>query len=111
MPELLDARALPLDPVIDPGRRIAVAPAREEIDPPRESVTVTDPEVASIRRALTSETRAAYIEAFGSWRERIAHDFSDAGVGYVTAVIGDETAEHLVRRITAPRGVGVAVPQ
>jgi len=85
--------------------------AREEIDPPRESVTVTDPEVASIRRALTSETRAAYIEAFGSWRERIAHDFSDAGVGYVTAVVGDETAEHLVRRITAPRGVGVAVPQ
>lgn len=80
--------------------------AREEIDPPRESVTVSDPEISTIRRALTGETRAAYVEAFATWRERIAHDFSDAGVGYATVVVGDETPEHLIRRITAPRAIG-----
>jgi uncharacterized protein (DUF58 family) len=85
--------------------------AREEIDPPRESVTVSDPEVATIRRALTSETRAAYVETFGTWREHVAHDFSDAGVGYATVIVGDETPEHLIRRITAPRAIGVSTSQ
>ena len=84
--------------------------AREEIDPPHSSVTVSDPEAANIRRALTRETREAYIRAFGSWRERIAHDFSDAGAGYATVIVGDETPEHLIRRITAPRSLGASLP-
>lgn len=82
--------------------------AREEIDPPRESATVADPEVASVRRALTSETRDAYLEAYGAWRDRLAHDFGDAGVAYATVVVGDETPEHLIRRVTAPRAFGVS---
>jgi len=79
--------------------------ASEEIDPPREAAMVSDPEALSVRRALTSETREQYVEAYAAWRDRIAHDFSDAGVAYATAIVGDETPDHLIRRITAPRGM------
>jgi uncharacterized protein (DUF58 family) len=77
----------------------------EELDPSRESLTVVDPEAPGLRRALTSGTRDSYMAAFGAWRDRIAHDFSDAGVAYATAVVGEETTDHLIRRITAPRGM------
>ena len=79
--------------------------AAEELDPPQRTSTVTDPEQPSIRRALTGATRDAYIAAFASWRERVAHDLSEVGVAYTLATAGDESAEHLIRRITAPRGV------
>jgi uncharacterized protein (DUF58 family) len=79
--------------------------AREEIDPAGDAATVTDPEAIEVRRALTGETRDAYLAAFGSWRECIAHDFSDAGVIYSTVVTGDETPDHAIRRLTAPRGL------
>jgi uncharacterized protein (DUF58 family) len=79
--------------------------AREEIDPPREAATVSDPEAPAVRRALTRDTRDAYIAEYGAWRDRIAHDFTEAGVAYATAIVGGETPEHLIRRITAPRGV------
>ena len=79
--------------------------AREEIDPSTDAATVSDPEARDVRRALTSDTRDAYLAAFGAWRDRIAHEFSDAGVAYSAAIVGDETPEHLVRRITAPRGM------
>ena len=81
--------------------------AREEIDPSRDAATVFDPESSGIRRALTNETRDAYISAYAAWREGIAHELSDAGIAYTAAVVGDEAPDHLVRRITAPRG-GVA---
>jgi hypothetical protein len=79
--------------------------APEEIDPPREAAMVSDPEASDVRRALTGDTRASYIVAYSGWRDRIAHDFSEAGVAYSTAVVGDETPDHLIRRITAPRGM------
>jgi uncharacterized protein (DUF58 family) len=79
--------------------------AGEELDPPRDAAMVADPELPGLRRALIGETRGAYIAAFESWRDRIAHDFSDAGIAYTTAIIGDETPEHLIRRLTAPRGM------
>ena len=79
--------------------------AREEIDPPREAATVSDPEAADIRRALTGATRDSYIASFAAWRDRIAHGLTEAGVAYATAIEGDETVEHLIRRITGPRGV------
>jgi uncharacterized protein (DUF58 family) len=79
--------------------------APEEIDPPREAAMVSDPETSSVRRALTGDTRDSYIAAYSAWRERTAHDFSEAGVAYSTAVVGDETPDHLIRRITAPRGM------
>ena len=82
--------------------------AREEVDPPREAATVRDPEESNVRRALTGATRDAYLNAFGEWRDRIAHEFSDAGISYFSAVIGEESTDHLIRRITAPRGVAVS---
>jgi uncharacterized protein (DUF58 family) len=79
--------------------------AAEEIDPPSDAAMVSDPEVASVRRALTDETRDSYIAAYAAWRDQIAHEYADAGVAYTTAIVGEETPDHLVRRITAPRGV------
>jgi hypothetical protein len=79
--------------------------ACEEIDPPHEAAMVSDPELSDVRRALTADTRDSYMAAFAAWRERIAHDFTEAGVAYSTAIVGEETADHLIRRITAPRGV------
>lgn len=79
--------------------------AREEIDPPREAALVSDPEASEVRRALTGDTRDAYIAAYAEWRDGIAHDFTEAGVVYSTAIVGEETPDHLIRRITAPRGV------
>jgi uncharacterized protein (DUF58 family) len=79
--------------------------AGEEIDPPGDAAMVSDPESPSVRRALTGETRDSYIAAYAAWREQIAHEFSDAGVAYTQAIVGEETTDHLIRRITAPRGV------
>jgi uncharacterized protein (DUF58 family) len=79
--------------------------AAEEIDPPSDAAMVLDPETPSLRRALTGETRDSYVAAYSAWRDQIAHEFSDAGVAYTTAIVGEETPDHLVRRITAPRGV------
>jgi uncharacterized protein (DUF58 family) len=79
--------------------------AAEEIDPPSDAAMVSDPEVGSVRRALTDETRDSYIAAYAAWRDQTAHEYADAGVAYTTAIVGEETPDHLVRRITAPRGV------
>jgi uncharacterized protein (DUF58 family) len=79
--------------------------AAEEIDPPSDAAMVSDPESPSVRRALTGETRDSYTTAYAAWRDQIAHEFSDAGVAYTTAIVGEETPDHLIRRITAPRGV------
>jgi uncharacterized protein (DUF58 family) len=79
--------------------------AGEEMDPPHDAAMVSDPEASDVRRALTSDTRDAYTNAYAEWRDRIAHDFTEAGVAYSTAVVGGETPDHLIRRITAPRGV------
>lgn len=83
--------------------------AREEVDPPREATMVNDPESAVVRRALTGDTRDAYLIAFAGWRERIAHDFSDAGVRYFPVIVGEDTPEHLIRRLVAPRAASVGV--
>jgi hypothetical protein len=79
--------------------------AREEIDPPHDAAMVFDPESPQLRRALTGDTRDLYVAAYGAWRDRIAHDFAEAGVAYTTAVVGEETPDHLIRRITVPRAV------
>jgi uncharacterized protein (DUF58 family) len=81
--------------------------APEEIEPARDAATVIDPEDPSLRRALIGETRDGYVRAFSEWRERIAHELSDVGVAYTVAIVGEEPVEHLIRRITAPRGTAV----
>ncbi len=82
--------------------------APEELDPPDETLLVSDPEVPDVRRPLTGDARDAYEIAYGAWRERLAHDWSDAGVAYTMAVVGEEAPDHLIRRITAPRGVAAS---
>ena len=79
--------------------------AHEEIDPPRETLLVSDPEAPDIRRPLTGDARDAYISAFAAWRDRLSHDWSDSGISYTMAVVGAEAPDHLIRRIAAPRGV------
>jgi uncharacterized protein (DUF58 family) len=78
--------------------------APEEIEPPGEAL-VSDPEAPDVRRPLTRDARDAYQTAFSAWRDRIAHDWSDAGVSYTVAIVGEESPDHLIRRIAAPRGV------
>lgn len=82
--------------------------APEEIDPSKETVLVADPEVPDVRRPLTADARDAYVAAYASWRESTAHDWSDAGVSYTVAIVGEETPDHLIRRIAAPRGVAAS---
>ncbi len=82
--------------------------AREELNPSRESAMVADPEAAEIRRPMIGEARDGYLEAFGRWRDELAHDWSDAGISYTMAVTGEETPDHLIRRIAAVRS-GAAI--
>jgi uncharacterized protein (DUF58 family) len=77
--------------------------AAAELDPPPRAALVSDPEEPTLRRALTDESRRVYRSAFAAWRDRLAHDLSDAGVSYTMAVTDGEEADHLVRRIAAPR--------
>ena len=79
--------------------------APEEIDPPKETLLVSDPEDTDIRRPLTGDARDVYLKSFSAWREHIAHDWSEAGVAYSTAIVGEEGPDHLIRRVTAPRGI------
>jgi uncharacterized protein (DUF58 family) len=79
--------------------------APEEVDPPRETLLVSDPEDSETRRPLTGDARDVYITNYGAWRERIAHDWSDAGVSYTIAVVGSEAPDHLIRQVAAPRGI------
>jgi uncharacterized protein (DUF58 family) len=82
--------------------------AREELDPSHESAMVADPEAEEIRRPMIGEARDQYMNAFTAWRENLAHDWSDAGIAYTMAVPGEETTDHLVRRITSIRS-GAAI--
>ena len=79
--------------------------APEEIDPPKETLLVSDPEATEIRRPLYGDARDAYLKAYAAWREQIAHEWSEAGVAYSTAIVGEEAPDHLIRRVTAPRGI------
>src|SRR5688572_4190671 len=83
--------------------------AREELDPSHETMMVSDPEMPDVRRPLVAEARDRYLETFGAWRETLAHDWSDAGISYTLGVTGEETPDHLIRRVAAIRpGVAAA---
>jgi len=82
--------------------------AREELDPHREAAMVADPEAAEVRRPMIGEARDAYLEAFAAWRDELAHEWSDAGISYTIAIPGEETADHLIRRIAVMRS-GTAI--
>ena len=83
--------------------------AQEEIDPSRDSTMVSDPEIVDIRRPMIGDARDRYVERFAEWRDEIAHEWSDAGISYTLAVTGEETVDHLIRRVTAIRTGGAVV--
>jgi uncharacterized protein (DUF58 family) len=74
--------------------------SRAELEPPTGGLLAVDPEQSQTERALTDDTRSAYLERFAAWRERVARGWRDDGVAYVPAV-DDEPAEHVVRRVVA----------
>jgi uncharacterized protein (DUF58 family) len=80
--------------------------AAEEIEPARETMLVADPERQGVRRPLSREARDAYLIAYASWRDTLAHEWSDAGVAFTSVIVGAETPEHLIRRIAAPGRAG-----
>lgn len=73
-----------------------------ELDPPRRTTLLTDPEDPDLKRPLTSETRSKYLENFGAWRERIAREWRMAGAYFSSVVTGEPVAKG-VRRVTMPR--------
>ena len=83
--------------------------AQEEIDPPRHDALVADPEIPEYKRPMTGDARASYVDAFARWRDTIAHEWSDAGIDYTTAVTGEESIDHIIRRVTALRGAAIPV--
>lgn len=82
--------------------------AAEELEPSRESAMVSDPEAEEIRRPMIGEARQKYMASFAAWRDKLAHDLSDAGISYTMAVTGGEAPDHLIRRIASVR-TGAAI--
>ncbi|HEY8165847.1 MAG TPA: DUF58 domain-containing protein [Gemmatimonadaceae bacterium] len=81
--------------------------AHEELDPPRHDTLVADPENPEYKRPMIRDARDAYIDAFAQWRDEVGHEWSDSGINYTTAVTGEESVDHIIRRVTAVRGAAV----
>ena len=77
--------------------------AREELDPPRESALVSDPEDPRVRRPLDAASRTAYLAAFERWRHETADRVRAAGATHLETVT-DDAPERVVRRLTAEGG-------
>lgn len=75
-----------------------------EIDPPRRTMLLTDPENAEFKRPMTETARRRYVSTFAEWREDLARSWRMAGA-YYTAVSTDEEVAHAVRRVAMPRGI------
>ena len=73
--------------------------ASEEVDPPASVAVVIDPEIENVRRSLSGETRAAYVRAFGEWRDSVASRWLASGAAYRSIIVGREPLSHTVRRI------------
>jgi uncharacterized protein (DUF58 family) len=73
-----------------------------ELNPPRRTALLTDPENVDFKRPMTEETRRRYLNTFGDWREELAREWRMAGA-YYTAVSTGEPVARAVRRIAMPR--------
>lgn len=78
-----------------------------ELNPPRRTALVTDPEQTDLKRPLLEETRRGYLAAFGAWREGLARRWRQAGAAY-TEVSTAEPPAHAVRRIVTFAGAPAA---
>ena len=72
--------------------------AREELDPPMQTVRATDPEDASITRAFDDAMRSRYADNFAEWRRRVAAAWRHAGATW-TVVTTDEDPALGARRV------------
>ena len=75
--------------------------AREELAPPQRALLAADPEKPDLRRPLTPDSLAGYLESFAAWREEQARAWRAAGAAY-SLVATDEPTERAVRRIARP---------
>lgn len=76
-----------------------------EVNPPRRTTLLTDPEDVDFKRPMTDTTRRRYLTNFNDWREQLARDWRMAGA-YYTPVTSDETVARAVRRIAMPGADG-----
>ena len=76
--------------------------AEAELRPGGGSHLVRDPESVGEERFLGEETRAVYVERFGSWRRELARGWRAAGAAY-SEVVTDEAASRIVRRLATPQ--------
>jgi hypothetical protein len=74
----------------------------DELDPPRGTSLLTDPEDPQLKRPITDSTLRRYLEIFGAWREQLARDWRMAGT-YYTAVATTEPIARAVRRVALSR--------
>lgn len=72
--------------------------ARDELEPPERTLLAIDPERRDLERALGEETRAAYLAAFGAWRDQLAREWRAAGAAVHAVVTGEDPAT-VVRRV------------
>ncbi|MBA3403570.1 MAG: DUF58 domain-containing protein [Gemmatimonadaceae bacterium] len=72
-----------------------------ELDPPRNTALMTDPERPHIKRPLTENTRRQYIENFRVWRETLAREWRMTGA-YYTQVVTTEAVSRSIRLVAAP---------
>jgi uncharacterized protein (DUF58 family) len=72
--------------------------AEAELNPPERAFMASDPERPDFRRAMSDDSRARYLEAFATWRERVAGEMHAMNGNYRLT----STAEHVrdvVRRV------------
>jgi uncharacterized protein (DUF58 family) len=74
--------------------------ADEELNPPKHSFLAEDPELPTLRRAMSDANRGAYDSAFASWRETIASQCHAMHANYAMTVT-TESVRDVVRRIVA----------
>jgi uncharacterized protein (DUF58 family) len=72
--------------------------AEEELHPPERAFLAADPEDQALRRPLGSDNRAAYLAAFGAWRDRLATELHAMNAHYSLTSMR-EAVRDVVRRI------------
>ncbi len=72
-----------------------------ELNPPRRSSLLIDPEDDAFKRPMTDSTRRRYLQTFADWRERLARDWRMSGAYYTVVPTGEPVAR-AVRRIAMP---------
>jgi uncharacterized protein (DUF58 family) len=78
-----------------------------ELNPPRRTTLLTDPEDAEFKRPMTEDTRRKYLNTFGNWREELARDWRMGGT-YYTPIATGEPVSRAVRRIAMPHATSGA---